>query len=71
MQSSIFRLQCLVNSIVLSDRYHTQAKSALKIIKTPITLIIVANMPFIFSQDGICSINIQPIRILTAVLINA
>ena len=41
------------------------------IIKTPITLMIVAMMPLRLSQDGTFSMRIQPIRIFTAVLINA
>lgn len=40
------------------------------IIKTPITLMIVAMIPRKFSQDGTLSMRIQPIKIFTAVLIN-
>ena len=50
---------------------YTQSNRALMIIKTPITLMIVAMMPRKFSQDGTLSMRIQPIRIFTAVLINA
>jgi len=41
------------------------------IIKTPITLMIVAMIPRRLSQDGTLSMRIQPIRIFTAVLIRA
>lgn len=51
--------------------YDTQLNNALIMIKTPITLIIVAIRPFKFNHSGTLSINIQPMRILIAVLINA
>ena len=41
------------------------------IIKTPITLMIVAMIPRRLSHDGTLSMRIQPISIFTAVLINA
>lgn len=55
----------------LSQYIYIQSNRALMIIKTPITLMIVAMIPRKFSQDGTLSMRIQPIRIFTAVLIKS
>lgn len=53
-----------------SKNSYTQDSKALIIISTPMTFTIVEIIPFSPNQVGTLSIKIQPIKILTSVLIN-